>query len=148
MRDLTDKAVLDVVVRFPKTLGPTVTVADARAAFANHVHMLLITASDGRLLGTLVRDDLADVDDASLALQHAVLHGRTIPSTMPAEEALRMLVDQRARRRAVVSDDGQLLGLLCLKRRFNGFCSDADVLARASEQRRAVATIRDHAAPA
>ena len=34
------------------------------------------------------------------------------------------------RRRAVVDDSGRLLGLLCLKQRLTGFCSDDDVAAR------------------
>jgi hypothetical protein len=34
------------------------------------------------------------------------------------------------RRAAVTSDDGTLLGLLCLKASWAGFCSDQDVRAR------------------
>ena len=41
--------------------------------------------------------------------------------------------EQGTRRLAVVDDDGDLLGLLCLKRTLDGFCSDADVRARALE---------------
>jgi hypothetical protein len=37
------------------------------------------------------------------------------------------------RRRAVIDADGRLLGLLCLKSRLTGFCSDSDVAARAAE---------------
>ena len=40
----------------------------------------------------------------------------------------------RRRRVAVVDDAGRLVGLLCLKRDFSGFCSDADVLARGQER--------------
>jgi hypothetical protein len=40
------------------------------------------------------------------------------------------------RRRAVVDDEGRLLGLLCLKASGRGFCADADVAARARERRR------------
>jgi hypothetical protein len=38
------------------------------------------------------------------------------------------------RRTAVISADGRLLGLLCLKARGTGFCSDGDVRARALEE--------------
>jgi hypothetical protein len=34
------------------------------------------------------------------------------------------------RRLAVTSDDGTLVGLLCLKASGNGFCSDGDVASR------------------
>jgi hypothetical protein len=37
-------------------------------------------------------------------------------------------------RLAVVDDDGVLTGLLCLKRKLTGFCTDADVAARAAER--------------
>lgn len=130
--NLTAGDVRDVVVKLPKTLGRATTVADARAAFEDdHVHMLLIT-DEGRLLGTLVREDLPPpVDDARPALAHAILFGRTIAPETPAEEARTTLLRRGERRRAVVDQDGQLLGLLCLKRRQTGFCSDRDVQARA-----------------
>ncbi len=131
--ELIDKQVRDVVVKLPKTLGPQANVAQARKALENdHVHMLLITDA-GRLLGTLVAGDLPDgLDGASPALAHAVLIDRTVPPQMSAEDARQLLLTRGERRRAVVAADGQLLGLLCLKRRLTGFCSDADVDARAA----------------
>lgn len=126
-----DVNVADVALRLPKTLPPGTTVAEAREAFADdHVHMLLLTAG-GRLLGTLVRADLDRADDgADLALAYAVLAGRTLAPTYDAEDARRLLVARGERRRAVVDADGRLLGLLCLKSRLTGYCSDADVAAR------------------
>lgn len=127
--------VLDVVVRLPKTLAATVTVSAARAALEDdHVHMLLLT-DDGRLLGTLVRSDLpaaapGDAPDDRPALPYAVLAGRTVRPDLDAEAVRRLLVERGERRRAVVDGSGVLLGLLCLKRRRIGFCSDADVAAR------------------
>ena len=123
--------VIDVVVRLPKTLAATATVAEARSALeADHVHMLLLT-DDGRLLGTLVRGDLpAAAPGARPALPYAVLAGRTVRPDLDAEEVRRLLVERGERRRAVVGEGGELLGLLCLKRRRTGFCSDADVAAR------------------
>ncbi len=123
-----------MVLRLPKTLSPATTVAQAAAAFDDHhVHMLLITDEDGRLVGTLVRDDLSEdnVDRAVLALDRAVLRDRTISPDTPAEEALQLLLARGERRIAVIDEDGRLVGLLCLKRRLNGFCSDSDVLERA-----------------
>ncbi|MCP2242334.1 CBS domain-containing protein [Lentzea aerocolonigenes] len=132
---LIGKTVDDVLVRHPKTLPIDISVGQARACFTDdHVHLLLLTES-GRLIGTLVRTDLReDLDDAELALPHSRMSGRTIPADMPAEQARELLVTSGQRRRAVIDDNGTLLGLLCLKRRLTGFCSDADVAARAAER--------------
>ena len=125
-----DRTVADVVVRHPKTLDAASTVAAARAQLEDeHVHMVLLTR-DGVLVGTLVRADLATADGSALAVAHATLAGRTIAPTVTAADALRELVGRDERRRAVVDDHGRLVGLLCLKRRRTGFCSDSDVAAR------------------
>lgn len=133
MQELSGKDVFDVVVRLPKTLGSDASVAQARAALQDdHVHMLLITDDEGRLLGTITRDDLTGLDSGAPALQHAVLRDRTIDPATPAAEALRLMTARGERRRAVVDHDGHLLGLLCVQRRLSGFCSDADARARKS----------------
>ena len=120
--------VQDVMVRRPKTLQSAASVGDVRAVLADdHVHMVLLV-EDGRLRGTLLRDDLpttAGADEPALAWSR--LTGRTVPPDADAEAVRIRLVEVDARRRAVVGKDGRLLGLLCLKRHRNGFCSDADV---------------------
>ena len=132
---LTGRTVEDVMVTAPKTMRPTATVADARAFFADdHVHMALI-ATAGQLLGTLVRADLADGgDDAMPALSRARLSGRSVALHEPAEDVRVRLIEDGERRLAVVDDTGVLAGLLCLRRKLTGFCSDADVAARAPER--------------
>ena len=132
MQHLSGKDVHDVVVRLPKTLSPDTSVDQARAALHDdHVHMLLITNDQGLLLGTLVRDDLAELPQGHAhALEHAVLENRTISPDTSASDALRLMQTRAERRRAVLDPDGHLLGLLCLRRRRDGFCSDADVLSR------------------
>ncbi|WP_340681428.1 CBS domain-containing protein [Amycolatopsis coloradensis] len=132
---LIGKTVGDVLVRRPKTSPADILVDQARACFADdHVHMLLLTES-GRLIGTLLRTDLpADLDGADLALPHSRMSGRTVTVDMPAEQARLLLLARGQRRLAVVDHDGAIVGLLCLKRRLTGFCSDADVSARASER--------------
>lgn len=124
----------DVLVHHPQTLPAHVRMGVVRAAFADdHVHMLLLTV-DGALLGTLLREDCdAPVSDDAPALPLATLVDRTISPDVPAERARQWLVAQGLRRLAVVDDEGTLLGLLCLKRRLTGFCSDANVAARAAE---------------
>ena len=110
--DLAGRTVGEVVVRMPKTLPASVSVGVARAALEDdHVHMLLLT-DDGRLLGTLVRSDLAAAgDDAAPALGRAVMVGRTIAADVPAQDARQLLVGSGRRRLAVVDHDGRLLGL-------------------------------------
>jgi CBS-domain-containing membrane protein len=122
------------MVTAPWTHGCDLTVAGAREAFADaHVHMLLLTDS-GVLQGTLLRDDLAAATEPTLpALDRATLAARTVSPDHPVEEALALMREQGTRRLAVVDAGGHLLGLLCLKRTRDGFCSDADVRARALE---------------
>jgi CBS domain-containing protein len=135
---LTGLTVKDVMVTAPATMRPTATVADARAFFEDdHVHMALI-ATSGRLLGTLVRADLDDLDDlddlAAPALSRSRLEGRSVALDEPAEDVRVRLIARGLRRLAVVDDAGALAGLLCLKRKLTGFCTDADVTARAAER--------------
>jgi CBS domain-containing protein len=137
MSTLAEQSVYDVVVRLPKTMSPQTTVAQARQALDedDHIHMLLLT-EQGRLRGTLVRADLPpDVEGSSCAGDYAVLRGRTIDPGASAEVARRLLSARGERRRAVVDEQGQLLGLLCLKRNRTGFCSDEDVRSRAEAPR-------------
>ena len=132
---LTGLTVKDVMVTAPATMRPTATVADARAFFADdHVHMALI-ATSGRLLGTLVRADIDDLDDdAAPALSRSRLDGRSVVLEKPAEDVRLRLIAHGVRRLAVVDDAGALAGLLWLKRKLTGFCTDADVTARAAER--------------
>ncbi|HEX3222796.1 MAG TPA: CBS domain-containing protein [Nocardioides sp.] len=135
--ELLGRAVSDVVVRLPKTLSPDVPVGQVRAALEDdHVHMLLLT-DRGRLVGTLVRGDVPDrAAGEDPALPYAALEGRTVGPDLPADEVRRLMLAEDRRRLAVVDGDGSLLGLLCLKRRLTGFCSDADVASRAAERTR------------
>ena len=132
---LTGRTVFDVMATGPRTTRPTATIADCRAFFDDdHVHMLLIVAS-GVLLGTLVRADLPDHgDDAVPALTRARLDGRLVDGHEPAEQVRLRMIESGRRRLAVVDDTGALVGLLCLKRKLTGFCSDADIAARAADR--------------
>lgn len=137
---IQQRTVADAMITIPKTLGVDVSVAAARHALEDtHVHMLLL-ARDGVLHGTLVRDDLLpDLDPRRPAVSLAVLAGRTIGPDMPLDEAVRLLNRSLSRRLAVTDPTGTLLGLLCLNRSRQRFCTEADVHARAEDERRAVA---------
>ncbi len=133
--DLLGRTVADVMVRRPKTLPADATIAQVRAALLDdHVRVALLVEGD-RLVAMMERTDLVAARAASPARTRAVLTGRTVAPGLAAGEARRLLLATGRRRLAVVDDEGDLLGLLCLKRRLTGFCSDADVDARATGPR-------------
>lgn len=135
--DVREVTVSEVMLRNPKKLPVDASVADARAAFADHhVHMVLLTEGDS-LVGTLLRSDLPDGDGNSPALRWSELSRRTVPPNMSAKAARDGLIAEGIRRIAVVSHDGVLLGLLCLKRSRTGFCTTADISSRATDARSA-----------
>jgi CBS domain-containing protein len=120
-----------VMVSRPKVLPATASVGDARAVLADeHVHMVLLV--EGSLLrGTVVAEDLPSAAAADgPALARSRLTGRTVPPSADAGRTREQLAEGGGRRLAVVDDEGRLLGLLCLKQRRTGFCSDADVAGR------------------
>ena len=124
--------VRDLMVTSPKTLSVTASVDEARSALADeHVHMVLLT--QGRTLrGTLTRADLpTSATGDGPALPWSTLSGRTVAPHAPAAPLRAVFARTGLRRLAVVDVEHTLLGLLCLKRSGSGFCSDADVAARA-----------------
>lgn len=135
--------VADEMVACPKTLGRHADVADVRTFFDDdHVHMALVVAPDGRLLTTIERPDIPAAAPASTpATEFGTLDGRTVSASDPLHTVTpRMAVDRR-RRLAVTDDAGRLLGLLCLKRSGNGYCSDEGIRARADERERTRAAL-------
>ena len=109
------------------------TVREIRDFFRDdHVHAALIVSPAGYLEAVLERDDIAGcraLDVAAAPLGR--LAGRTVPPGASLAEVHRVMTAAGRRRAAVISADGRLLGLLCLKASRAGFCSDQDVRARA-----------------
>lgn len=113
----------------------SVEVGAVRRAFDDpRVHLLLLV-DGGVLRGTLERNDLPPYAAAAAApaLPLAVLDGRTVEPGEPVVSAYRRLVASGRRRLAVTTPDGQLLGLLCLRRDGRGFCTDSGVSRREAE---------------
>jgi CBS-domain-containing membrane protein len=126
----TETPVREVMLRHPKTLPVRTSITQARAALSNdHVHLVLLTEGR-RLVGTLTRTDLPPPGTLGTALAWSTLVGRTVSPDTPTSVVHGLLISQGIRRVAVVDADGSLLGLMCLKQRRTGFCSDADVTAR------------------
>lgn len=143
LTDLLAITVAEVMVTTPKTMPSGTTIGDILGVFDDdHVHMVLLT--EGPLLrGTIERLDVPaelwavrGTTDPALglpALRFSSLAGRTVSPAMTASRARQLMMARGSRRSAVVDAGGVLVGLLCLKRRLTGFCSDADVAARAAE---------------
>jgi hypothetical protein len=109
------------------------TVGEIRDFFRDdHVHAALIVSPAGYLEAVVERDDIAGcqaLDAAAAPLGR--LAGRAVSAGASLAEVRRAMTATGRRRAAVTSDDGRLLGLLCLKASRAGFCSDQDVRARA-----------------
>ncbi|SDO40856.1 CBS domain-containing protein [Klenkia soli] len=118
----------------PRTSPPGTSVAQAWAFFADdHVHALLVVDGD-RLLAVVERDDLVGAAPTAPVELLGRLGDRTVDPAADLGRTHDRLLAEGRRRLAVVDGDGVLLGLLCLKRSGRGFCSDADVRARAAER--------------
>lgn len=127
--ELVDAAVL----RRPKTLPATASVGDVRRLLGDHVHAALLVEG-ARLAAVVVREDLVEASDDDAALDLGALEGRTVRSGTPLVAAQEQLVATGQRRVAVVDADGDLVGLLCRKRKGDGWCTDAGVAARRRER--------------
>ena len=131
VRTLAD-AMLTTPVRHP--LGATVR--EIQDFFNDdHVHAALIVGPAGNLVAVIERGDLAyshAADAAAAPLGR--LAGRTVLEDASVAEIQRAMNAAGRRRAAVISEDGRLLGLLCLKASLAGFCSEEDVRARALDE--------------
>lgn len=132
----TDTLVRDIMLRYPKTLPAQASVDEMRAVLANdHVHMVLMTEGDA-LVGTVVRADLPRTAERGCpALPWSTLRGRTVLPEARVGAVQDLMAERAQRRVAVVDHEGTLVGLMCLKRRRTGFCSDDDVASRAQSRR-------------
>jgi CBS domain-containing protein len=119
------------MIREPKTLPPEATLAQLREQFeSDHMHMALVVGGGGELITTIERADLTAAGGRDEVVRLGGLDGRTVDPGILAGEALLAMAQAGRRRLAVVDDAGRLVGLLCLKRRLDGFCSEADVRER------------------
>ena len=134
--ELIGKSVADVMLNQPKTTESNATIGQARALLEDdHVHMVLLLDSKGKLRGTIVRGDIPEgAHPSALARDVSRLCGRTVSADARALDVLRNLVSRGARRLAVVDEHLMLLGLVCLKRSGTGFCSDEGVTERLRER--------------
>jgi CBS domain-containing protein len=124
-----------------------VTVGEVRGFFDDdHVHCALIVGPDGYLTAVVERDDLAGGQAPdTVAAPLGRLAGRTVLADASLAMVQRSMRAAGRRRAAVIQDDGKLLGLLCLKASHAGFCSAADVRARALDRTHAATVVSSNA---
>lgn len=92
------------------TLGPGATVLEGRTALATAATRMVLVVAGHELLGTLVPDDLVGAPACEPALSWAHLEGRV---TGPDDSLVRVQAEMELDEqdvRAVVQDDGTLLG--------------------------------------
>jgi CBS domain-containing protein len=128
----TDLLVRDVLVRRPTIVGPSATVRDALAFFEDtHVHMALVVDHVGTLITAIERSDLAGRVELDAPLSAVgTLRGRVVSPDAPVAAVVGGMLRSGRRRLAVVDDQHRLVGLLCLNRRGDGFCSDEGIARR------------------
>lgn len=120
--------VAGAMVTCPVTHASSTTVAELREFFRDdHVHMALLV-DHGKLIGTVERADLPPhLAGDTPARTIGTLDGRTTAPDVSVSDALDSMKSSDRRRLAVTDSDDTLVGLLCLKARSSGFCSDSDV---------------------
>lgn len=131
------RTVADAMLRHP-TVHPTdLTLAEARAAFeaSAKTHMLLFVEEE-RLVGTLTRVDLMDPLPPGARVPTGLLADRVIEPDAPLDATWEQMAREGRRRLAVADSSMRLLGLLCLKRRLDGFCTDEGVAHMREDRRR------------
>jgi CBS domain-containing protein len=132
VRRTVSDAMLTTPVRHP--LGTSVR--EIRNFFDDdHVHAALIVGPAGYLAAVVERGDIAhNQDPGAPAAPLGRLAGRTVVEDASLPATHQAMNATRRRRAAVVRDDGKLVGLLCLKATWTGFCSEDDVRARALDE--------------
>ena len=118
------KTVGEVMIRAPKTLPSTATVADVRRAFERPSMRTVLLADGERFAGAIERGAVpADAPDPAPARGYTETDPLTATPSMAMSEAITLLEAREEPRLIVLDDDGATLrGLLCLNAGATGFC--------------------------
>ncbi|HYM57951.1 MAG TPA: CBS domain-containing protein [Solirubrobacteraceae bacterium] len=118
--------VADVMLRAPRTVAPAATVADARRAFENPRERLLLVAGGATYVGVIGRDQLeGDVSDQATLGELVRRDWARVTPHDTVSRALELLDANGADRLPVVTDGGELVGLVCFNQSRACFCVDA-----------------------
>ena len=128
------ETVADAMLRHPTVHPVDLTVGEARSVLdARPKTRVLLLVDEGMLVGAVTRDDLARAsDDAERAIGYGSLDGRPRGAASPRDTPRARMAS--VRRGGGVGPDGRLLGLLCLKRSGEGFCTDDGVAQMRAER--------------
>jgi CBS domain-containing protein len=112
-----------VMHRHVTTVPVTATVADVRTYFAASSSRRLAPIVDGsRYVGSITPTAIADDVDASApAVDHAT-YGPVVDVHASAIVARDLALDQPSRRLPVIDAGGELVGIVAINRRLDGFC--------------------------
>ena len=114
--------VADVTHSRAAALPASAKVGEVQAWFAESAsHRMALIADDGRYLGRLVPDDVADADPERPAVEFAQ-RGVTVAPEEPAARGEQLALESGIRRVPVVDGDDRLLGIVALTTDLQGFC--------------------------
>ena len=115
--------VADVTHSRLQALPGTATVGEVRAWFAeSESRKLALLADDGRYVGSLVPEDLADAADPEELASARSRRGPTVSPDAPAKEGEELALSSGTLRAPVVDADGKLLGVVAVTQDLQGFC--------------------------
>jgi CBS domain-containing protein len=126
--DAAEQLVGDVMIKRPKTLPVTASVADVRRLFENGSVQTGLLVDGDRFRAAIERPNLPDsAADDERAIDFAVTPTATVRPATPMREAMDLLEANSGRRLVVVDEDGETLrGLVALNSSRSGFCGGGE----------------------
>jgi CBS domain-containing protein len=112
----------DVMLRNPKTLPGSASVADVRALFAEHPSVQMVLLADGDAFRGAVTELPDDASDTAPAVDYADPTPVTLTPEASATDAFDAAVALPHRRVVVLGEGGTLVGLVCLDETRTRFC--------------------------
>jgi len=133
-RSLEGRPVTFLMVPDPVSIHPSLTVRQmVEDYFYKHHHKLFPVANEEGLLGVIELKDIKQIspdkwDTTQVAnIMQKLSRENTVPGTMDAMDALARLQKLKRSRVLVISEDGQLLGILTLKDMLDYFTMKTDL---------------------
>jgi CBS domain-containing protein len=126
--DAAEQLVGDVMIKRPKTLPVTASVADVRRLFENGSVQTGLLVDGDRFRGAIERANVPDsVADHVAAIDFATTPTATVGPATPMRDAIELLEANAGRRLVVVDEDGETLrGLVALNSSRSGFCGGGE----------------------
>jgi hypothetical protein len=120
--ELAGLTAADVMLRQPKSLPGTATVADVRAMLAEHPSVQMVLLADGGVFRGAITGVPEDASDDDEALGYADPQPESLAATESAATAFEAAAKNPSRRIVVLGERNELLGLLCLDKTRTRFC--------------------------